>query len=83
MPDCLPRIVTDTRGRAFSFSSSILPDTVADFFCAGEDWKINRERMKRAGATILNEKLFKMTEIKQICLLRKTQLPGFYVYLVV
>ena len=57
-PDCLPRMVTDTPGRGFSFSSRTLPDTEAalrglaegplldpaSFFCAPAGRKLRSRR---------------------------------------
>jgi hypothetical protein len=82
-PDCLPRIVTDVRGSGFSFSSSSLPETKADLFCAVNDCGDRKKRAISAGSTILNEKRFNEFEIRQIWLQTKTHLPGFYVYLAV
>ena len=62
-PVCRPRIVTDTPGRGFSFSSSNLPDTMAMAFFwekAGRDSNI-KDRA-RAANTILKDVLFTMTD---------------------
>ena len=58
MPDCLPRIVTETFARGFSFSSTTLPDTNAVFFWAQRDVEAARKKINnRKLQTVKKEKL--------------------------
>ena len=62
-PLCRPRIVTDTPGRGFSFSSSSFPETMAPaFFWEKAGRASNIEDRARAANTILKDVLFTMTD---------------------
>src|ERR1700722_11183760 len=65
-PVCRPRIVTETPGRGFSFSSSSFPETIAPaFFWEKAGSASNIEDRARAANTILKDVLFTMTDKKR------------------
>ena len=71
IPVCLPRIITETFAKGFSSSPNTLPEIKAAFFCANADWDNKQDAISKMGSTTLNEKLFMVSEFKQIWLQSK------------
>jgi hypothetical protein len=49
----------DTLPIGCSFSSRILPDILADLFCANAAWNMKKDKRNKKDLAVFNEKLFK------------------------